>query len=243
MASVYSVYTILKNLANKDEKGFITPQNFNTFAPIAQQKIVNDLFKVFDTANITTARGSDSSVDIELTKRIREDLNSSFYKTSTVTKTNGVFTIPLDFMRLVSMRTTGTYILGQTSSVSIDILYENHKIDKILTNDLSKPTDASPIALLNETIVVYPSSINSVSVSYYKRPQGRLATNGSKTVANPRFGYTVTNGKEVYSAASSIDFELPDHYVPELVSELAKMVGVNLSDADIYNYGNQEQTK
>jgi hypothetical protein len=33
MASVYQVYSTLKNLANKDEKGFVTPQNFNTFAP------------------------------------------------------------------------------------------------------------------------------------------------------------------------------------------------------------------
>jgi hypothetical protein len=58
-------------------------------------------------------------------------------------------------------------------------------------------------------------------------------------LSNPRFGYTLTGTKEIYAAASSVDFELPDRYVPVLVLEIAKMIGVNLSDADIYNYANQ----
>ena len=234
MASVYSVYTILKNLANKDEKGFVTPQNFNTFAPVAQQKIVNDLFKSFDLINATSNRGADQSVDVDATKRVREDLNSSFYKSATIAGASGVFTIPNDFMRLVSIKSGAT---------PVDVLYDNHKLDKILINDISKPSATAPIALLNNNINVYPITVSSIVVSYYKKPQGKLATDGSKTIANPRFGYTVTSGKEIYSAASSIDFELPDHYVPSLVFEIAKMIGVNLSDADIYNYGNQEQTK
>ena len=45
MASVNEVYSALKNLANKDERGFITPKVFNTFTSIAQNKIFNDLFK------------------------------------------------------------------------------------------------------------------------------------------------------------------------------------------------------
>ena len=234
MASVYSVYTILKNLANKDEKGFVTPQNFNTFAPIAQQNVVNSLFKAFDTINVTNNRGADSSIDVNSTKRIREDLNSSFYKSAVVAGVSGAFAVPSDFMRLISIKSGAT---------PVDILYDNYKLDKILINDMSKPSATAPIALLDGNIRVYPITVTSITVSYYKKPQGKLATNGSKTIANPRFGYTVTSGKEIYSAASSIDFELPDHYVPQLVSELAKMIGVNLSDADIYNYGNQEQSK
>jgi hypothetical protein len=58
-------------------------------------------------------------------------------------------------------------------------------------------------------------------------------------LSNPRFGYTLTGTKEIYEAAFSVDFELPDRYVPVLVLEIAKMIGVNLSDADIYNYANQ----
>ena len=242
MASVYQVYTTLKNLANKDEQGFVTPQAFNTFAPVAQQKIVNDLFAKFDTLNAVGNRVPHQTVDVSLHKRIREDL-SVLQKSSKLSKTNGAFTIPDDFMRLISVRTSGAYFLNESTSKPIDVLYEVFKLDEILTNDMLAPTDCNPLAVLDNGITIYPATVSSIVVYYYKKPQGLLATTGAKTAGVPRFGYTVANTKEVYSAANSVDFELPDHYVPELVTEIAKMIGVSLSSADVYNYAIQEDNK
>ncbi len=59
----------------------------------------------------------------------------------------------------------------------------------------------------------------------------------------PKFGFTVVNNKEVYNAATSIDFELPEHYTDRLVFEMAKMIGVNLRDNSVYTYANNETTK
>jgi len=39
---------------------------------------------------------------------------------------------------------------------------------------------------------------------------------------------------------SAADFELPEHYFAELVVEIAKLIGVNLRDTDVYAYANQE---
>ena len=39
-----------------------------------------------------------------------------------------------------------------------------------------------------------------------------------------------------------IDFELPEHYVSDLVYEIGKMIGVNLRDTDIINYTGTEMT-
>ena len=44
MASVQRVYAALKALVNKDQKGFVTPQIFNSFASVAQTNIYNRLF-------------------------------------------------------------------------------------------------------------------------------------------------------------------------------------------------------
>ena len=44
MVSVLQVYTALKDLANKEQKGFITPQVFNSFAALAQMNIYNEMF-------------------------------------------------------------------------------------------------------------------------------------------------------------------------------------------------------
>jgi hypothetical protein len=45
----------------------------------------------------------------------------------------------------------------------------------------------------------------------------------------------------VYSAANSVDFEFPEHYFAELVVEIAKLIGVNLRDQDVYTYAKQEE--
>ena len=44
MVSVLQVYNAVKDIANKEQKGFITPGVFNSFAPIAQMNIYNEMF-------------------------------------------------------------------------------------------------------------------------------------------------------------------------------------------------------
>ena len=59
MVSVIEVYTILKNLANKEQKGFITPAVFNSFASIAQRNIINEMFKELEGARRKNQAGQD----------------------------------------------------------------------------------------------------------------------------------------------------------------------------------------
>ena len=76
---------------------------------------------------------------------------------------------------------------------------------------------------------------------YYKQPEGLLPADGSRTAAVPRFGYTVVSNKEIYSAANSIDFELPDHYIPRMIMEIGRMVGINLRDEAVMSHSAQAQ--
>jgi len=69
---------------------------------------------------------------------------------------------------------------------------------------------------------------------YYKQPESVLATTGVWFMNFLIFGYL--GSTETYNLSTSYDFELPDHYVSELVLEIAKMVGVNLRDSDVYAY-------
>src|SRR5210317_2123760 len=109
MASVNEVYSALKNLANKDERGFITPKVFNTFTTIAQNKIFNDLFNELTKAQTFRARNVDAKSHQSYIKRIEEDL-SYFSKESTIAQANGVFAKPDDLSRIIAMRTSGSYV-------------------------------------------------------------------------------------------------------------------------------------
>jgi hypothetical protein len=90
---------------------------------------------------------------------------------------------------------------------------------------------------------VYPTSVKKIKLKYYKQPSGINPTTKARVVSLPKFGYTVVSNKEVYDAATSVDFELPEHYTPQLIVELAKMIGVNIKDSDIFSYASSEQTK
>ena len=242
MASVREVYNALKDLANKEQRGFITPSEFNSFAPIAQQNVFNKLFKDITASEALRRRNIDPARDKSTLKQIKEDLGV-FSKDSTITKASGVFAKPDDFARLISMKTAGNILLDVTSSVMIDPIYDEEKIDRILLSDLSKPSTSRPVAIVKDNIQVFPTSINRIQVRYYKQPEGIDPTTGARTVSLPKFGFTTSNGKEAYNASTSVDFELPEHYTSELVFEIAKLVGVNLRDPNVYNYGNVESQK
>ena len=123
MASVNEVYSALKNLANKDERGFITPKVFNTFTTIAQNKIFNDLFNETVKSKSYRMRNIDDKEHLSYSKRIQEDL-AYFSKEASVSQSNGVFSKPEDLARVISMKTSGAYVFGTSTSTPIDVVYD-----------------------------------------------------------------------------------------------------------------------
>lgn len=242
MASVSVVYNTLKDLANKEQKGFVTPSVFNNFAQLAQ---INVFRKIYDSSSeglVKRLRRIDEGRNFSQLNNAKEDL-SVFAKTTNIGRVNGVFQKPDDMIYLIGVTTIGSVIMNQSTRTNIEVVYDESKIDHILKSDLSAPSASHPIALVSSDIEVFPTTISNIRVSYYKYPQGIVPTTGAKSVSLPSYGYTTTNGVNINNPATSIDFELPDHYVPELVSELAKLIGINLRDKDVYTYGQSEEIK
>jgi hypothetical protein len=240
MASVNVVYNTLKDLANKEQKGFVTPSVFNNFAAVAQVNVFKDIYASSSKGLVDRVRRIDPSRNLSKVNNVKEDL-SVFSKTATITKSNGVFAKPDDLIYLIGLTTNGSVLLGQSTRTNIEIVYDESKIDHILKSDLSAPSESHPIALVSSDIEVFPSSVNKIRVSYYKYPQGVVPNTGVKSVSLPNYQYNTSSGLHVFDAANSIDFELPDHYVPELVVELAKLIGINLRDKDVFQYGQAEE--
>lgn len=246
MASVQRVYDAVKDVANKDQRGFVTPAIFNQFAGVAQMNVFNRLFDEM-TMGTRLRRGQiDGPRQFARSKKVQEDL-SSFAKKTTLNLVDGVADKPADFARVISVSTLGKKILGQQKQYIAQLVYNVDHIDKILNSDLSAPSDTAPVVLIGNQIELFAnanSAITSLVFRYYKLPQGIVPTTGVKTSASPKFGYTTAvAGVELYSAANSVDFELPEQYFSDLVQEILTLVGVNLRDQDVFTYGSQEVTK
>jgi hypothetical protein len=142
------------------------------------------------------------------------------------------------------MKTHGAYVFGSSTSTPIDVIYDESKIEYILQSDLSAPSATHPVAILSEDIEVFPTSIKKIKVRYYKYPEGRSASTGARTALSPRYNATSLGASnEVFDPTTSVDFELPDHYVPQLVTQIGKMIGLNLRDQDVVAYTNGEEQK
>jgi len=243
MASVNRVYTALKDLVNKDQKGFVSPSIFNSFAGLAQMNIYNRLFDEHRNAMKFRRAGVDPGKSLGKTKLVEEDL-SVFQKKSKLTQANGVFERPSDFGRLSSITTNSSYVFSTTVGTNVQVMHSQEDIDRALMSDLSNPSAESPIALMGDVIEVFPNTIKKIELRYYKQPEGLNAVTGAKTASQPRFGYiTSIPGVELYDPTNSVDFELPEHFFSDLVVEIAQMIGINLRDTAVAQYAAVEKQK
>ena len=93
-ASVNVVFNTLKDLVNKDQQGFVTVDEFNRFAQVAQLRIFNRLFDSLKEGSRLERAGFGQGRDKSKFKQINEDL-ATFAKTDkNVPKENGVFVRP-----------------------------------------------------------------------------------------------------------------------------------------------------
>ena len=104
-------------------------------------------------------------------------------------------------------------------------------------------TESNPVAIISSDIEVFPTSIKKIQVKYYKTPAGLDPITGIRVASTPRFGYSTVNGVEQFIPSQSVDFELPNHYIPKIIMEIGKMVGVSINEADLFQYGTAEEVK
>jgi hypothetical protein len=241
-ASVNVVFNTLKDLVNKDQQGFVTVDEFNRFAQVAQLRIFNRLFDSLKDGSRLERAGFGQGRDKSKFKQINEDL-ATFAKTDKdVDKVSGVFPRPSDFARLISVSTKGGALLGRITRTPIQICYDEEKIERILSSTLNAPTTSYPVALVSGDIEVFPESINKIQIRYYKIPQSfTTASTPVRSSSPPTFGVATNSTTEQYDADNSFDFELPEHYTMDLVVEIAQLIGVNLRDQQVEAFADKEQ--
>ena len=213
--SVNVVYGTLKNLVNKDQRGFVNVDEFNRFAQVAQLRIYNRLFDQLKDGSRLERAGFGQGRDKSKFKQILEDL-AVFAKSSDVSK--------------------------QTTRTPVEIVYDEEKIERILGSTLNAPSESFPVALVTGDIEVFPESIQKIKVRYYKIPQSFTTAATPVRSSDPPTFATNTNN-ETYNSTNSRDFELPEHYTMELVYEIADLIGINLRDTNVQAFAQKEQTE
>ena len=224
--SVYTAYTALKDLANKDQRGFISPDTFNAIATPSQQMIFNQMFDAVRRKNRVRQGQIDGAFHLSTLTRLKEDL-SIYAKDLPINFTSGVADKPNDFAYAISAELS--------DGTEVPILYDENKFRRVRNSTLLSYTTEKPFLLMSNSLQVTPSATTQVTLRYYKQPEG-IDANGDRTQTMPTYQYTTINSLDTYDGVNSVDFELPEHYLPYLLIEMGRMIGLNLRDIDVQRY-------
>ena len=218
------VYQRVLALANKEQRGYITPQEFNLFANQAQMDIFEQYF--YDLNQFRRVPGN-NTMYADPVDMIEEKIEKFHVSQTLGDGTSNVF----DTNNLVH----GLYRLKQVRGNSVKIEKTTHDKFMLARNSpLTKPTLTRPSYYLKANeIVVLPNTVTQIDVNYIRRP---------KTV---KWSYIVVGEKPVVNinASDYQSFELHPSEETKLVMKILQLAGIAIKDPNLYQIAGAEDNK
>ncbi len=219
--NVNTVYQRVLAITNKEQRGYITPQEFNYMANQAQLDIFEQYF--YDSNQFARIPGNSTEYS-DMLDMLEEKI--SLFEKVGATVTGGI-TLPSDVYRL------GSILYNSIDAEHItqkDWLY-------IKKSPLSQPSNDFPVYLRDSetnAIKVYADSITANETA-------DVTCNYIKTPADAAWAYDNTTG--LYDSGNSTNFELHASEETELVIKILALAGIVLKDPGLYQIGSAEEVK
>jgi len=219
MVKIDNVYQKVLAIVNKEQRGYITPQEFNLFADHAQMDIFEQYF--YDMNQFGRVPGNDTDYSDMLT--LIEEKVSLFQKVEQLTSfINPYYKKPEDLYRIGSIQT----IYGEVEQVT-QKEYLNIELSR-----LAKPTIKRGVYTdSSQGFRVYPNIRRKLYLHYTKRP------------ATPNWGFVVVKDHALYDSDSSQNFELHASEENNLVVKVLALAGITIKDPFVYQMATAEDNK
>jgi hypothetical protein len=230
--SIDTVYQRVLALANKEQRGYITPQEYNLLANQAQLLIFDEYFYEIDKRLEDHGNSTEYSDMLDITSE----------KLSPFLNTN----VDMAAVNGATMTLPTTPVLHKLGTVFYNDSTKSIKVERI---------DANQAELMGQTALYAPSQLRPV---YVRRTETTLqffpstatpayatATVNCNFIARPIqavWGYTVVNSQALYDATLSTDFELHASEETELVYKVLELAGVILNKPGLVQIATNEET-
>jgi hypothetical protein len=221
---VNAVYRTVLLIINKEQRGYLTPDEFNRTAAQVQLDIFNEYFD--DLNQQLRLPGNDS----EYSDRIKnlEEKIAIFQEIGDCTYASGKFnlptlTSPYEFYKI------GTVIYNDEKEVQY---VQPNELLELNLSPITKPSEYWPIyTYKNFKIQVYPNTItNNISCTYIRKPLNPI---WNFTVAPPAYQY-------IYNSTGSQDFELHPTEQVNIIIRILLYSGIVIKDPQIVQAAAQQ---
>jgi len=223
------VYKTVLLILNQQQRGYMTPDEFNKTATQVQLTIfegyASDLNQQYRLPDNDTEYG-DRVKNIEQKLQFFQKYINNTAVPGAITGTNPFTidtTVVTDLYRLGSVMYQGVQ-LGQYS--------QRNEVTQLFLSPLTQPTEKFPIYLYESgQLFVFPNTIitpNDINISYLATP------------ANVTWAYTTGGlGEYIYAAGASTDFQLDVTEQTEIILRILAYAGVIIQDPSIVQIASQ----
>ena len=240
--NVNSVYQTVLYIINKEQRGYITPAEFNSLATQVQNEIFNSYFP--DGNQVNRLNQSNNQNDTEFFYMFK-DISYKLFPFESVINF-GYDSQVKGWYTLSSVYKLGEVIStynGQPQYDSITQLTSKKDYEKIIRSKLTQPSKQFPICTTTHVVgsatVIGPPQ-GTMLIQVYPNPDV-LKINCLTPPPNPRWGFTVgPQGQYIYNGGGSIDFKLVDSEQVNLVTNILKYCGIIINDPTIIQAAEQE---
>ena len=247
MVDIDLVYQKVLALANKEQRGYITPQEFNLFADHAQMEILEQYFYDINQFNKESGNNTDFAdpltlIQEKLSKLEKITINTSVDETGFATIiSGGAGSLPTVNDNIYKLGTvTGSLSNTNTDYQNIEVQEVSYEECKLMEQtSITKPHFKRPVYYkyangikIKPIMTVDPTNPYKIDYNFIKRP------------AKPNWNFVIVNNKPLYNGNTSTDFELHEAEEIELVYRILKLAGINLRAQEIVQVGQTlEQTQ
>ena len=216
--SIDKVYQRVLAFANKEQRGYLTPQQFNLFADQAQKEIIEQYF--YDINQWSRGHGNDTEYS-DMLSVLQEKIGILETVATSLTATDGFY----NHSGLIGMYKLGSVYTNDTK-IEIEEVNSNELYNMQLA-PLTAPTLNRPVYVNSGGLNIYPDTITKIDITYIKKPN------------TPNWGYVVVHGKTLYNDNISVNFDIHDSEETELVYRILAYAGISIEKPEILQAGSQ----
>jgi len=222
--NINTVYLRVLAIANKEQRGYITPQEFNTLANQAQLDIFEQYF--YDLNQFLRLPGNDT-IHADPVDMLEEKIEKFSIFNAPATNAN------LDILQVYRLGAVFARVSINGATQIIEAQHMSHsELRQYLSSPLTAPAKTRPMYTIdNNSIVMHGDGVDGTNINYIKKP------------VDVYWGYTIINGEALYNPASSINFELHASEETELVLKILSLAGVVIRDPQLYQIAATEDAK
>jgi len=234
MVRVDDVYQKVLALANKEQRGYITPQEFNLFADMAQMEIFEQYFYDIEQRE----RGVGNSLDYADIQSGIEEKISIFEEYDQNAGVSGLGTVALS---------TEVYKLGMVRvrySLSTQKLVQAEQIQLKELSVQNSPLTASKKSRPVYIMMSSPSGGNRIRVYPHPTVSEQVFTSYIRRPLPPNWTYTIVSGSAMYNGSTLgglQNFELHPSEESKLVIKILQLAGVAIKDFNLAQLAGQKE--